>query len=420
MCSVREWLPKKERERSDVAEYFVSHFVDKDFGNAYIITQAAYAVSIVLLFNDVTLTAKGILKKAGEAFLGIIALILCNSVIYMLIGSTWMDWVPLLVFIAGYAALRSRYRITTRIVFASVFYTFTFLNLAISEPWEDILAAHGYESFRYLGSSSIIIVLLFFFLTWYLKRFSIDKVSFIPRFGIVLIVVISAMAGVSQVAYNILVAGLEVTAPLRTYSAVISIIFWLLEVIGYYMFYVISKEYGDNLELLSLQRKTEIDREMYTTTKTIYEEMSAIRHEMKNHDTYMRALLEKGDYQKLGEFLISSQTDSREFYQYVNCGNVVVNTIVNYEASAASPRDHAENKDCGSPRASRPGIGALQPALQPFEQCHRSLQFQRNQQSGDHSGDEFQGGISVYPGAESGRRQYSSEGAPEAQEYEKE
>ena len=63
--------------------------------------------------------------------------------------------------------------------------------------------------------------------------------------------------------------------------------------------------------------------------------MSAVRYEIKNHDAYMRALLEKKEYRKLEEFLNSSMSKSVELYQYVNCGNAVVNTIVNYEISRA-------------------------------------------------------------------------------------
>lgn len=43
-------------------------------------------------------------------------------------------------------------------------------------------------------------------------------------------------------------------------------------------------------------------------------------YEIKNHDAYMRALLEKKEYRKLEEFLNSSMSKSVELYQYVNCG----------------------------------------------------------------------------------------------------
>ena len=122
---------------------------------------------------------------------------------------------------------------------------------------------------------------------------------------------------------------------IRLYNMLISSGFPVLELLVYYMLYVISKEYTENVELLAMQQKAELDREMYIVTKNIYQEMSAVRHEIKNHDAYMRALLEKKEYRKLEEFLNSSMSKSVELYQYVNFGNAVVNTIVNYEISRA-------------------------------------------------------------------------------------
>lgn len=316
-----------------MAEYFTVYLIEKAYGETYLITQAAYVISVILLLNDVKRTWKGILTKIGEIVLGIGFMLVMNSIVYMLIGPTHKDWLQMLLFILIYAIFRSRYRVAVRIVETSVFYSATFLNVVISEPWGDLFHALGYNLYGYMGITSLITGLLFFFMTWYLKKFTAEKLSYTPKFGVALMVVISAMAGISQFSFDWMIP--SQTGSIRMYNVVISSSFWILELLAYYMFYVISKEYGENLELLAMQRKAETDREMYLATKTIYEEMSAMRHEIKNHDTYMRALLEKGDYKKMGEFLMSSQNDSSEFYQYVNCGNIVVNTIVNYEASLA-------------------------------------------------------------------------------------
>ena len=145
--------------------------------------------------------------------------------------------------------------------------------------------------------------------------------------------VISSVAGASQIVYDWMAD--DRMQDIRLYNMLISSGFLVLELLVYYMLYVISKEYTENVELLAMQQKAELDREMYIVTKNIYQEMSAVRHEIKNHDAYMRALLEKKEYRKLEEFLNSSMSKSVELYQYVNCGNAVVNTIVNYEISRA-------------------------------------------------------------------------------------
>lgn len=314
-------------------EYFQIYFIDQIYGKSYAVTQLAYIISVVLMLNDITRTAKGIFKKILEIVCCTVIMLLINSVIYMMLGSTSKDWLSLLLFIAGYAALRSKYRISTRIVMCCVFYSTTFLDFVISEPWGDVFKNLGYSSYGYLGITAILSILLLFFMAWFLKRFSTEQFSFTPKSGVILIVAISCLAGISQIAYDLLAESL--IKDIVAYNVIISLSFWGLELLGYYMFYMISREYVQNLELMAIQRKAEIDREMYEATKNIYEEMSTIRHEIKNHDMYLKALLERKDYQKLESFLNNSFSQNAEFYQYVNCGNTVVNTITNYEASIA-------------------------------------------------------------------------------------
>lgn len=316
-----------------MAEYLNIYFIEQLYGKSYITTQLVYAFCVVMLLNEIERTWQGILKKAVEVIGSIFLMILCNAVLYLCFGSMEMGWLDKLVFLSVYALLFSRYRGSTRIIDVSVFYTSFFLIIVISEPWGNVLKNLGIQSVGYLGSTSLISSVLLIFLTFYLKKFSTERFSMVPRFGISLMILIAAAAGSSVLLYYIIVG--ETQGKVKIYHVLICVIFCFLEFLGYYMFYVITREVEENIELLSMQRKAETDREMYMTTKTIYEEMSAIRHEIKNHDTYMRALLEQKDYKKLGEYLIDSQTESSEFYQYVNCGNVVINTIVNYEASAA-------------------------------------------------------------------------------------
>ena len=324
---------RKLSRRKLMSEYFRIYFLERAYGDSYIITQITYAAVTVLMLSDISFTWKGILKKLVEIILCIILFFFGSSIFYAVFGDIHKNWLPLLVFIVCYAVFRCPYRWSTKVIMTCIFYTSTFLNIVISEPWGDVLRSIGYEAYTSIDVTAAVNVLLFIFIGWYLKRFSTDKFSFIPSFGVVLMGGISAIAGFSQILYDIMAA--DVMSERRMYNMLISTSFLLLELLAYYMFYVISKEYARNSELLAMQRKAEIDTEMYRMTKNLYQEISAIRHEVKNHDAYMRALLEKKEYDKLERFLESSQSENREIFQYVNCGNSVINTIVNYEASAA-------------------------------------------------------------------------------------
>ena len=302
-------------------------------GESYVITQAVYAAVVVLMMNPIRFTAEGVAKKTGEIILAVISLFLMNGFIYMTVGETHKNWLLLLIYIVLYAGIRSKYRHSTRVIMGSVFYSAAFLNIVISEPWGDLISALGFPSYGYMGITTIVNILLFVFMGWYLKRFPAEKFSFEPGYGVALMLVISSVAGASQIVYDWMAD--DRMQDIRLYNMLISSGFLVLELLVYYMLYVISKEYTENVELLAMQQKAELNREMYIVTKNIYQEMSAVRYEIKNHDAYMRALLEKKEYRKLEEFLNSSMSKSVELYQYVNCGNAVVNTIVNYEISRA-------------------------------------------------------------------------------------
>ena len=267
-------------------------------GESYVITQAVYAAVVVLMMNPIRFTAEGVAKKTGEIILAVISLFLMNGFIYMTVGETHKNWLLLLIYIVLYAGIRSKYRYSTRVIMGSVFYSAAFLNIVISEPWGDLISALGFPAYGYMGITTIVNILLFVFMGWYLKRFPAEKFSFEPGYGVALMLVISSVAGASQIVYDWMAD--DRMQDIRLYNMLISSGFLVLELLVYYMLYVISKEYTENVELLAMQQKAELDREMYIVTKNIYQEMSAVRYEIKNHDAYMRALLEKKGVSQAG------------------------------------------------------------------------------------------------------------------------
>lgn len=240
-------------------EYLKIYFIQRSYGNSYIITQITYAVVTVLMLSNVSFTVKNILKKLGEIVLCIFLFFLESGVIYAIFGDIHKNWLPLLVFIVGYALFRCPYKLSTKVIMVCIFYSSTFLNIVISEPWGDVLRSMGYESHRYTNVTALVNVFLFILIGWYLKRFSTDRFSFIPNFGVVLMGGISAIAGFSQILYDTMAA--DLMSERRMYNMLISTSFLLFELLAYYMFYVISKEYAQNSDLLAMQRKAEIDTE---------------------------------------------------------------------------------------------------------------------------------------------------------------
>lgn len=66
-----------------------------------------------------------------------------------------------------------------------------------------------------------------------------------------------------------------------------------------------------------------------------YEEMHQIRHEVKNHIAYIRALSENGEYSKLKEYLNVVTGETEELFRFVECGNDVINAVMNHAIKQA-------------------------------------------------------------------------------------
>ncbi len=105
--------------------------------------------------------------------------------------------------------------------------------------------------------------------------------------------------------------------------------FLILLLLVYYLFYYINYEYSNNINLLAMQNRVEIDRNNYEVTQQHYEEMRILRHEIKNHDAYIKLLVDNGEYDKLENFLSESEKKNESVLRKNDFGNQLVSAIIN-------------------------------------------------------------------------------------------
>ena len=91
--------------------------------------------------------------------------------------------------------------------------------------------------------------------------------------------------------------------------------------------------------ILEVQNKLlEADKKMLIITEQAIEEMRSLRHDMKNQNKVMQLMLEEGRYDDLKEYFSSmekSYTHST-FSGFVDCGNQLINSVVNMEILKAN------------------------------------------------------------------------------------
>ena len=66
-----------------------------------------------------------------------------------------------------------------------------------------------------------------------------------------------------------------------------------------------------------------------------YDELRAMRHELKNYTFYIQALLDAKKYEELKEFLADSLASKSPVLNSYDCGNYMVDVIMNHEINAA-------------------------------------------------------------------------------------
>lgn len=140
---------------------------------------------------------------------------------------------------------------------------------------------------------------------WFLRHFSFETGTAIGGKYVWMQVVISAI-----------IIGLELYADLskaivnaRNFNILVCVSLWFINLMAYYQFYTIDQGTKKNMELNALRQKAEMEKEKYHATKLSYDELRSIRHEIKNHNFYMKALLDEGKTAEAKEYLdrVSSQ-----------------------------------------------------------------------------------------------------------------
>lgn len=315
-------------------------------------TGVLFAVCAVLLLGDWSPDARCVLRNLLEMVL-----------VYALEGATCVAWacllpslsgvafVPMFVTLATYAATHAELTLTDRVARCSTFAASFVLIISLTGVLLPSLSLLKRVSWGQVVPSLVSYVSMVV-LALVIRRFSVRSFVFVPRGFVVLIVVmdvLGAVAGVSFIVY----ASDYVTARSDSYASIVlnryeqavsqvnlivDVGFLLLIVLAYLMFYALAREHDERTEML-LTRKSMVDNaNAASVTKSMYDSLREVRHEIKNHDAYMVSLIAAGEFDRLREFLSSYTLGHAEVLRQVACGNVVVDAAVN--AKIALARSH--------------------------------------------------------------------------------
>lgn len=310
-------------------EYFQLFYLQLDRGICYILTNLALIVGAVLLLNNTDRSFRGMIRKAVECLICFAIHGLLVAGYYALIGTTHMDRICLLIFLLLYSLIRSPYTHRVCLVRSCVYFASTVVMLPLSEPLGRYFGAINEAYYLWAQYLTLVVVMLLTgAMVFFLRHFAFETKSVVhPQFTF-LTVAISVLTVCCQIiAQSWSVSG--------AYYRLICAAFWVINLLTYYMFYIISRITKENVSLLTMRHKAEMELEKYQVTKMNFDELRLIRHEVKNHQFYMQALLKEGKLDQLAEYLERTSITESGFMKEFDCGNYTLNVILNHAMGAA-------------------------------------------------------------------------------------
>jgi sensor histidine kinase regulating citrate/malate metabolism len=166
-----------------------------------------------------------------------------------------------------------------------------------------------------------------------LHYFSIDDLTFVPGYCVAILEMICVLSSVTEAVYT----GIRV-GERYDFDKVMGVVSWtflLILLLMYGMFKVLAQRVNKVVALQAQMKTMETDAAMVAQSDQNIEDTRKMRHDLKNHIAYMKSLLEQQDYQALNDYLAILAETATEPISHLDCGNQVINSIMNFEISKA-------------------------------------------------------------------------------------
>lgn len=165
-----------------------------------------------------------------------------------------------------------------------------------------------------------------------LRQMNLDEFGSVPKSGMTMLIAgdVGLMLLSFAEAHWLLASTGIVTILAITYFCMLC-----MEVMACACLYQMCREQAEILNLQAEQQRLLGEQETMMAAQTRIDELRSIRHDLKNQYAYMQILLEGGRYQELERYFGQVSQAMPLPLNYVDCGNRVINSILNMEIGKA-------------------------------------------------------------------------------------
>lgn len=312
--------------------YFVEFYINRAFGVSYIVTNVLYCVAIPFALSVPEASRKYAIRRSIEVpcvWAVQVLLCCCFYCVFGMAGMAYMMYAVFPVLIAAYAAALSRLRPMIRLVNAFVFNTTVVVSVRFSEAIGIIIREITGKDLYGVGIA--VVTLMVAATVTVLNVSGLRREERIHPVSAVVIGAVSALATVAQL--------FAIDTP---FALFIEPGLWAVELLVYYMTYMIVRSYNRNLLLVAERQDLENQKNLIMISERNLQKVREIRHDIKNQLGTVKALMDAGDYAGAGRFfdeLYDGLFSGLNALTAVDCGNRTVNAVVNMELKKAEAHD---------------------------------------------------------------------------------
>lgn len=324
-------------------DYFINYYIHQQFGPTYIITELISCLCIAFVFNNIRYNKwqdwLKLLADFAITFLVYLFLSCFNNLMYELAGdqhganyTRFYMWLVVAMLHTIYPNRDSKY--SMRFTFALATSTFIVYAITLSGTIGNLLspinAGSSAPSPVWRDITFYVITLAEVGITWLLKALSPFRFHYVKTMPIVLVNIIFGMIYVLAILQDE-----YLREDTTVFSTLLFVFLLVIGILSYAIFYLNVKNYNQVIDAQSKALKAESERNQIEVSQSKYEELHQIKHDLKNQMSILETLVKEKKYDELEKYFADISENVHVTIDYVDCGNALVNTIVNMEMSKA-------------------------------------------------------------------------------------
>lgn len=309
------------------------------YDEVFIIQLLAVSFSIVWVFYDWKKDKKNVIIGISH-IAGIYAIGTILNWLLFALSSVWRGvagihfHIAWLLTILLYLGIFDRTFLTSRLIMgATMFITV----IATADLGRELLGLCGNRFpgiyFDFICYIADALMVAFSFI---IRRYTLKNYSDIPLVSVILIVVNTVVSTILIISKTVMKMSSQTI--FDGYYCFVLAAIYVISVTGYLMIVYHCKVRKEKTALEVQNKLLEADKQMLIISEQAIEEMRALRHDMKNQSKVMQLMLKEERYDDLKEYFhsMSDKFNGTYMSEFINCGNQLINSIVNMEILKAT------------------------------------------------------------------------------------